>query len=327
MKRGVIVAGLLALVLAALIIFRDPQQYDTLEWTTGQLGGGWYTMAAGMAKIVMERFPDVTIKVVPGGAVTNPSKVQIGKSQLGLGLDVFTLLARNGSEVYSKLGAHENLMMIGMSFSDIYFHFIRGGNAQLDFEEIFRSGRNQKLGITKVGSSDEQTVRWIMEHYGTSHDDLRIERGYKINLANYAELSGQFKDRQIDYVFLNLGLPGAAVIDMTLGRDAELQSLPDSILSVMHEKYGFQIDSIPAGTYQGQTADVMTLKYATVLLVSADVDADTVYKITKALCEDQHKLRDIHSSMAGFSCETATLNAPAPIHPGAERYFTEQGYM
>lgn len=327
MSRGAKIAGLLVLVLAALIILKGPQKYDTLELTAGQLGGGWYTMASGMAKIVMERYPDVTIKVVPGGAVTNPSKVQIGKSQLGLGLDVFTLLAYKGFEVYGKRGAHEKLMMIGMSFSDTYFHFIRGADTQLDFDEIFSNGRDQKVGITKVGSSDEQTVRWIMEHYGTSHDDLREERGYKINLANYSELSGQFKDLQIDYVFLNLGLPGAAVIDMTLGRNAEISPLPHDILNAMREKYGFQIGVIPADTYVGQTADILTLKYATALLVSADVDTDTVYKITSALCEDQDKLRDIHSSMAGFSCETATLNAPVPIHPGAARYFAEKEYM
>lgn len=324
MSRGAKIAGLVILAFAAWIFSRDQQKYDTLELTAGQLGGGWYTMASGMAKIVMERYPDVTIKVVPGGAVTNPSKVEIGKSQLGFGLDVFTLLANRGLEVYSKRGAHEKVMMIGMSFSDTYLHFIRASNADLEFEAIFTTGRDQNLGVTKVGSSDEQTVRWIMAHYGTSHDDLREKRGYKINLANYSELSGQFKDRQIDYAFINLGLPGAAVIDMTLGRDADVLPLPDVILDAMHEDYGFQTGIIPANTYAGQTNDVLTLKYATVLLVSADVDADTVYKITSALCADQNKLRDIHASMAGFSCETATVNAPIPVHPGAARYYAEQ---
>ncbi|MCH7637301.1 MAG: TAXI family TRAP transporter solute-binding subunit [Proteobacteria bacterium] len=324
MSRGAKIAGLLVAVLAVSIFLRGPQEYNTLELTAGQLGGGWYTMASGMAKIIMERYPDVTIKVVPGGAVTNPSKVEIGKSQLGFGLDVFTLLAYQGREVYSKRGAHEKVMMIGMSLSDTYLHFIRAADAELGFEEIFTTGRDQNIGITKVGSSDEQTVRWIMAHYGTDHDDLREQRGYKINLGNYSELSGQFKDRQIDYAFINLGLPGAAVIDMTLGRDADVLSLPDVILNAMQEKYGFLTGIIPAGTYDRQTDDVLTLKYATVLLVSADVDADTVYKITSALCADQDKLRNIHASMAGYSCETATVNAPVPIHPGAERYYAEQ---
>ena len=49
MSLGAKIAGLLVLALAASIILRGPRKYDTLELTAGQLGGGWYTMASGMA--------------------------------------------------------------------------------------------------------------------------------------------------------------------------------------------------------------------------------------------------------------------------------------
>ena len=37
MSRGAKIAGLLALVLAAAIFFGEPQEYDTLELTTGTI--------------------------------------------------------------------------------------------------------------------------------------------------------------------------------------------------------------------------------------------------------------------------------------------------
>ncbi len=85
---------------------------ETFEWTSGQLGGGWYTMTAGLAKFIEEAHPDIKIKVVPGGGTANPSKVNKGKSQFGLGLDVLAFLAVKGTDIY-KGKPHTELMMIG----------------------------------------------------------------------------------------------------------------------------------------------------------------------------------------------------------------------
>lgn len=300
---------------------------ETLEWTAGQIGGGWYTMASGMAKLVMDANPDLTIKVVPGGGTANPSKVQKGASQLGMGLDIFTFAARNGTGIYEG-APHDKLMMIGMSFSDNYMHLLRAKGAPFDFAGLFTEAKDVGLAVTKAGSSDEQTFQYVMEYYGTSYDDLRDNRGFKINHGNYAEMASQFKDGQVDYVFFTLGIPGAAAIEMIEGRAAELLPWPQDVVDALSAKYGYKIGAFPADTYpDAQDGEVPTLIMGTTLMVHADVSEDTVYRITKTLCENTDKLPGIHQSMAVFDCATAAANAPAPIHPGAEKYYKEQGYM
>lgn len=320
MKRIVLSAALVAAVSLA-----PSARAETLEFTAGQLGGGWYTMATGMSKIIMQDYPELNIKVVPGGGTANPSKVNAGKSQLGMGLDVFTFLAYKGREIYTGK-PHENLMMIGMSFSDNYMHFLKAKDAKLGFEELFAKAKNVDLAVTKAGSSDEQTFRWVMKHYGTGYDDLRDNRNFKINQGNYAEMSSQYKDRQVDYVFFNLGIPGAAAIDMLLSREGELMDFPDELLGALNDQYGFLSSKIPAGTYKGQSADVTTIKMGTTLTVNADVSTDTVYKILKSICSNQDKLGAIHNSMKVFDCKTAGKDAPSPLHPGAVKYYKEMGY-
>ena len=300
---------------------------ETLEWTAGQIGGGWYTMSSGMAKIVMDANPDLTIKVVPGGGTANPSKVQKGTSQLGMGLDIFTFAARNGSGIYEG-APHDKLMTIGQSFSDNYLHFLRAADAEFDFASFFKEGKDLDLAVTKAGSSDEQTFQYVMQYYDTSYDDLRDNRGFKINQGNYAEMADQFKDGQVDYVFLVLGIPGAAVLDMAQGRDIELLPWPEDLREHLHETYGYKLGNFPADTYpEAQDGEVPTVIMGTTLMVNEDVSEDTVYKITKTLCENTAKLPDIHQSMAVFDCATAAQNPPAPIHPGAAKYYKEQGYM
>ena len=52
--------------------------------------------------------------------------------------------------------------------------------------------------------------------------------------------------------------------------------------------------------------------------------------IVKAICENKPKLVAAHASMDAFQPEKAfdpALNGFIPLHPGAERYYREKGYM
>jgi TRAP transporter TAXI family solute receptor len=298
---------------------------QTIEWVAGQLGGGWYTMASGMAKILQQNVPDLTVKVVPGGGTANPSKIQQGQSQLGMGLDIFAKMAREGRGIYEG-APHDQLMMIGQSFSDNYLHLITDPESELSFEEVFTS-EDLNVGVTKAGSSDEMTFRFVMDYYGTSYEGLRDD-GYKIVQGDYSELAAAYKDRQVDYVFIVLGIPGAAVIDMATSREGRLLAWPDQLRQDFQKEYGYSLNEFPADTYpKYQDGPVPTVVMATTLMVSADLSEDAVYQITKALCENSGQLPDIHASMAVFDCATAAKNRPVPVHPGALKYYEEKGYL
>lgn len=301
---------------------------ETLEFTAGQIGGGWYTQASGMAQMIQQAHPDLTIKVVPGGGTANPTKVERNISQLGMGLDIFTFAASKGKFTYEGK-PHDNLQMIGMSFSDIYMHLMAARNAPVkDFDELFSKAENIRIAVTQSGSSDEQTFRYLMAHYGEDYDSLRSKRGWKINHLDYAASGSQFADGQVDYVFHALGVPGAAIVEMNQSRDAVMLAWPEKVQDVMAGTYGYTKGAIPAGTYpQAQDGPAPTIIMATTLMVNKDVPEETVYKITKTLCENSDRLATIHQSMAVFDCATAAKDAPAPIHAGAARYYREQGYM
>lgn len=316
-----------AAIIGSIAILPSISIAQTLEWTSGQLGGGWYSMASGIANLLQKDNPELNLKIVPGGGTANPSKVNKGRSQLGFGLDTFTYQASTGTSLYEGK-PHPEIRMIGMSFSDIYTHFIRAKDAKYSsIEEILKTGKDVQIGITKAGSSDEQAFRWLMKTYNTSYKDLRDNRGFKINHGSYSELSSQFKDGQIDYAFMNLGVPGAAIIDMSQARPLNLINFPDELLKKLRADFGFLSGDIKAGTYKGADENATTIKMATTLMAAKSVSEDTIYKITKSLCENQDKLASIHSSMAVFDCATAAKDSPAPVHPGAAKYYKEKNYL
>jgi uncharacterized protein len=310
---------------AVAFLAASPSGAQTIEFVAGQLGGGWYVMSTGMAKIMQDKNPGLQVKVVPGGGAANPTKIEQGQSQLGMGLDIFAKAAHDGAGVYEGK-PHKKLRMIGQSFSDNYLHFLRAAGSAETLDTIM-TRKDIKIGVTKAGSADELTYRFVMEHYGQSYDKLRGQ-GWKIVQGDYNDLANAFKDRQVDYMFIVLGIPGAAVIDMAKGRKAELMPWPAELASTLAKKYGYSQGAFPKTTYpDAQTADVPTIIMATTLMTSADVPDDVIYKVTKTLCEGQAELPKIHASMDAFNCKTAVKTQPIPVHPGAAKYFKEQGFF
>ena len=317
----------IAIVIGLFLAACSGERPESLEWTTGQIGGGWYTMGAGFTKFVHKENPTISLKVVPGGGTINSIKIQKGRSQLAWGLDALTAQAVLG-EVFYEGNPHPDVMMIGMSFSNIYTHFIREQNAKYkSVEDIFTNARDVRIGVTKAGSSDEQIFSWLMTLYGTSYDDLRENRNFKINHGNISDLSAQFKDGQIDYVFINQGLPAASVIEMSQSRDLVLMPFSEKLLERFNREYRLYPGEISAETYGISEQDIPTIKMGTVLLVRSSVSIDTVYAITRSICENQKNLVSVHASAAVFDCASSFNDPPAPIHPGALKYFKEKGFI
>ncbi len=48
---------------------------QSLTWTAGAVGGGWYALSGGMAALLREK-AGLNIKVVPGGGTQNPVLVE-----------------------------------------------------------------------------------------------------------------------------------------------------------------------------------------------------------------------------------------------------------
>src|SRR5947207_10967444 len=93
-KKWTVVASTL-IALTAAVMPAAAQQ--SLTWTAGAVGGGWYAISGGMAELLREK-AQLNIKVIPGGGVQNPPLVQNGDADLGMGLPPLLQLAMNGDQ-------------------------------------------------------------------------------------------------------------------------------------------------------------------------------------------------------------------------------------
>ena len=187
------------------------------------------------------------------------------------------------------------------------------------------------VAAPKKGLSDLPLVESIMGYYGVSLADIE-KAGGKVFQANYSDMVSLYKDHHVDFVFTQLALPGAAITEMAISRPTGMLSVADDCIDEMNRSIGSLSREgnrhfIPKGTYKGLEQDVPTVVTAGELLVGKHVPAQVAYTITKIICENTEALYQINVANKTFDPKTGWKNVAVPLHPGAEKYYKEAGFM
>ncbi len=85
---------------------------------------------------------------------------------------------------------------------------------------------------------------------------------------------------------------------------------------------------IPVNGYEGQSA-TQTVATRAIWIVRDTVPDALVYAITRALLDpaNRDRLAQSHPSAREIGLATAAVNPPAPLHPGAARFYREAGVL
>jgi TRAP transporter TAXI family solute receptor len=296
-----------------------------LTWTAGGTGGGWFVMAAGMAKIMEEKAPNIKINVVPGGGTNNQPIVAAKKADMGWGLPPFVMAAYKGQDPYKN--PMSNLRSLGGSFSDQSMHILAAEDTGVKtIQEFINYPKPIRIGPGKVGVSGEWSMVKVLGYYKSSYDDIK-KKG-KVLFTGYTEIATNLKDRHIDFAAINIAPPASIVQEAALGRKLRILPWPEDLRKYMKEHFGFSYAVIRKASYPGILAeDVPTVGMGTIIMVNKDMSNEVAYTLTKLANEMKDRLPAIHKSMEVFDPAVAWKDQPVPLHPGAIKYYKEKGYM
>ena len=323
-----VLAALLTLSLLGLQALPAAAQ-PSLRWTAGAVGGGWYAISGGMAELIREK-AGLNIKVIPGGGTQNPVLVEKGDADLGMGLPPLLGAALRGEDPYPGQ-KHPSLRAIAGNMSLNTFHFYVAADsdfAKMSMEEIFKGKKPIRLAISKPGSSDVWVFEKVMEYYKISYKDWEAA-GARFFRGSYAEQAGAFKDRNVDGTFTFLALPGASVTEASVGRNLRLLAFPKPLLQHL-AGFGLGEGPIPAGTYPkaaNGNEPVLSATMGTTITVNAKMPNDTAYLLAKTLNDNVDRVRKIHGSLADYDPSKGHLYLGVALHPGAEKYYREKGWL
>jgi TRAP transporter TAXI family solute receptor len=133
----------------------------------------------------------------------------------------------------------------------------------------------------------------------------------------------------IDALFVAGGQPMSALEELARAVPIRILPIDGPEAARLHEAYPFFAPaSVASGTYRGVPA-THTLAIGVQLVVSADVDDETVYGITRALWHEVSRslLDDGHPLGPAMRLETALHGVAIPLHPGAALYYFDRGMV
>lgn len=297
---------------------RSKQRAQFISIATGGTGGVYYPYGGGLAKVLNENLPSIRASAeVTAASVDNLKLIRDGKADIAFALADTVADAGAGRGAFD--GAPVPVVALAVLYSN-YTHVVTlassGINGVTDL-------RGKRVSTGSPGSGTEVIAFRVLRAAGLDPGRDVTHQG-----LSASESADSLKDGKIDAFFFSVGVPTAAVQDLSHSPGISVRLIPTGdLVSALQREYGdlyFPL-TIPAGAYPGVTASVPVVGVANVLVVNGSMAEPLAYDITRILFEKQPDLAAIHPEARNLSLQTATKGSPAPFHPGAVRYYREKG--
>lgn len=307
------------LVLLSLMLVAAPSAMaqDRFTIATGGTGGVYYPYGGSLASVLSDSVPDSQWTAEETSAsVDNMYLIETGDADLAFVLSDTAYDAHAGNAPFDNEVDAVSLVTLYNNYTHIVVDADAGINSVEDL-----AGKTVSIG--SPGSGTEVIAVRILEAAGIDVDnDLTKEQ------LGAGESVGAMKDGLIDAFFWSGGLPTASVLDLVATPNLNIAFLSsDAYLDQLAETYGpfYSIANIPAGTYGEAQEDIPVIVVPNVLVAHADMDDEMAYNIVKAMFDNKPTLEAAQPTAVDLTLETAQCSQALPYHPGALRYFEEQG--
>jgi hypothetical protein len=304
---------------AALVVGAAMAQQKTISIGTGGTGGVYYPMGGAIANALSKHLPGVQATAeVTGASVDNLKLIGSGQSEVGFTMADTALEALQGQEKFkgNKVDARTLLVLYPNRM-----HVVTTEGSGID---KLADLKGKRVSTGSPGSGTEVTAFRLIEAAGLDRDkDMKRER------LSVAESVNALKDGKIDAFFWVGGLPTAAVTDLgaTPGIKIKMVDHADAV-EKMNAKHGqlYAADVIPAGTYPGQGKDNKIAVVWNLLVTSDKMTDQMAYDIVKTIFDRKDDLVAVHQEAKSIDLKNQNkANSSVPYHPGALKYFAEQG--
>lgn len=311
-KIGGLIAGAV-LGLAPVTV----QAEEFINILTGGTSGVYYPIGVGLSKIYADNIPGARTQVqATKASVENLNLLQQGKGELALALGDSVKFAWEGDAEAGFSAPLTKLRGIAAAYPN-YIQIAASAESGITTLEGL-AGKSLSVGAAKSGT--ELNARAILGAMGLSYADLS-----KVEYLPFAESVELMKNRQLDATLQSAGLGVASLKDLATSAPTNIVAVPAEVAEKLGAPYVAGV--IPAGTYEGQTADVPTVAVVNFFVTHEDVSDETAYQMTKLMFENLPALQAAHAAAGAISLDAALAGMPIPLHPGAERFYKEQGLM
>ncbi|MFQ5911852.1 MAG: TAXI family TRAP transporter solute-binding subunit [Nitrospinota bacterium] len=317
--------AMLAVILAFLVFpARAAKQYFAIA--TGGIGGTYYPLGGALAAALSERIPGLVATAQTGNAsVANCNLIARRSIESAFVQNNVATWAYTGTGLFKGKRTVRNLRAI----ASLYPEAIQVVATRASGVRKITDLRGKRVIVGAPGSGTEVDARQVLKAHGLTYSDL------KVDYLGFAEAVQRLKDGQTDAAFVSAGFPTASVLELSARTGVVILSITGEGRETLLRMAPYYVPAvIPAGTYRGMEKDVETVTTVAQWVVDANLPANLVYQMTRALWEPTggkpsmaEVLANAHAKGREVTLKTALEGNGIPLHPGAERFYREKGLI
>ena len=322
---------LIALALVLCMMLTGAAFAEELLIGTQETGTAGYTYATAIMQCIqtVEGY-SVSLVSNSSGNVSSPVLIQEGECDITVSNSAPALWAATTGIESAEIPVCPDVRCIagglGKDFINVMFtqSFVDKTGIKT-IEELVEKQEPVRLIIKKNGSFGELAAERVFGVFGVDINNppawLTVEK------TSGGAIKDGLSDDNYDLTIDHIGAGQANTTELCLNHTMYDVQLSDETLAALCEQ-GYDYVTVPAGTWKGQDVEIKTVGSQQCIIVSAEMDEEVAYQITKALCENRDILVNTSAVLANFNPEVAGSKAltGCELHPGAARYYEEMGY-
>ncbi|MDE0308403.1 MAG: TAXI family TRAP transporter solute-binding subunit [Acidiferrobacterales bacterium] len=320
-KTFVAIAASLCMTLTAGIIPAQSQQ-QFVSIGTGGVTGVYYPTGGAICRLVNKNRKDHGIRCSAestGGSIYNINNVRSGELEFGVAQSDWQFHAYHGTSKFEDQGMFEGLRAVFSVHPEPVTIIAHDDSGIQNISDL----KGMRVNIGNPGSGTRGTWEVIEEAMGWSRSDLKLAAEMKS-----AETGQAVCDRKIDAYFWLVGHPSALTQESLSTCATHLVNATGAeIDKLVADNSYYRTATIPAGMYNNES-DISTFGVGATFVTSADVPAEVVYVVVKAVFENFEDFKKLHPAFANLKPEEMISDSlSAPLHDGAAQYYKERGWM
>ena len=282
---------------------------------TGGTSGTYYGYGGVLGQYIKNHAGINVTVVSTDGSKANIQGIDAGNYQLGtVQSDVMTY-AWEGTRSFEEDGKVDSFRVV----AGLYAESVQLLTMDPEIKSV-ADLKGKSVSIGAPGSGVYFNAIDVLTAAGLTEDDIKPQ------YQSFADSADALKDGKIDAAFIVAGAPTPAITELCTTNNAYLVPIDGDVAKALFDACPFySAYTLPAGTYNGQTEDVVTVTVKATLIVSASASEEDVYNLTKAIFDNKDAITAENNKGAELTIENATSGLTVPFHAGAAKYFSEKG--
>ena len=291
-----------------------------MTFGTADTGGSMYPAGAAVSQVWTNNVEGVKCNTQTStGSFQNCQDVSTGEVDVAVATSDVVLNAYNGTGKFADIGKLDNLRVIGA----VYTSVLSGVTLKSSGLTYIHDLLGKRVAVGPAASATENATLAAFGVMGIDSSNTSLEN---LGLGDGADSVG---DGILDAAFGFAGLPIGGQLNLAATKEIQvLDMTQEEIDKVLAGNAAYIQTTIPAGTYTGQTETANTFGVKCLIIVTADMDADLVYDLCKAMNEHTEEMAAGNALLKDMTDPSfLCTQMPIPLHDGAQKYYSEQGLI